>query len=699
MYRLGRALAEHADEHPLLLLDRHGAFDGLAGKPGVDVRRAAAGGRVRRFAWEQTRLPDMVRRWDADVLHGPHHALPLLPAAPAAVTTIHDLTFDILPRRYTAARRWYMRAITRLGLLRADRVIVPSTWVRDGLIRRYHLPAARIHVIPEAAAPEMRRVTDGDVLDAVRARYHLPERFILSVGTLEPGKNRVTLLRALAALRRRGLPHALVIAGGQGWGRDDGGWRMANYGPANSTIRHPQSVIRIGYVPDEDLPALYSLADAFVFPSWLEGFGLPPLEAMACGTPVVASTRPAMPEVLGDAALYADPRDAPAWADAIERIVSDPGLSETLARRGTARAAAYSWQRAARETLDVYAAALSGALDLPPQPPSLEGRGNENPRRTPRPLPLREGGWGGRSPGAPTPDLSIVILNYNAAEHVRTCLRSLPAGCAGLATDVVVVDNASPRPGIERVATDFPDVRLIQRRHNGGFAAGVNTGIRAARADAILILNPDTTLAPGAATRMLGYLRAHPGVGVLGPRLLNTDGTLQLSCRRFPSFSTALFNRHSLLTRLWPRNRFSTSYLMSDWDHATTGDVDWLSGAAMLLNRAALDRVGLFDERYFFEIEDVDLCRRMHAAGYHVVYLPDAAVTHHIGASSRTAPVRVILARHAGMWRYYRTYLRGSLLVDALVGAAIAARCVFFLGRESVEWWFSHRGHRAHKGG
>jgi GT2 family glycosyltransferase len=120
---------------------------------------------------------------------------------------------------------------------------------------------------------------------------------------------------------------------------------------------------------------------------------------------------------------------------------------------------------------------------------------------------------------------------------------------------------------------------------------------------------------------------------------------------------------------------------MSDWDHEGVRDVDWLSGAAMLLNGEALARTGPFDERYFFEIEDVDLCRRMHAAGYRVVYLPEATVTHRIGASSRTLPNRVILARHAGMWRYYRRYLRGSLALDAVTGAAIAARCGVLLAR------------------
>jgi GT2 family glycosyltransferase len=277
------------------------------------------------------------------------------------------------------------------------------------------------------------------------------------------------------------------------------------------------------------------------------------------------------------------------------------------------------------------------------------------------------------------PDLSVVILNYNAAAHVRRCLASLPTGCQGLNYETIVVDNASPRPGIEAAVAAFPDVRLVRRRRNGGFSAGMNAGIRSARARAILILNPDTTLAPGAAAAMLAYLRAHPTTGVIGPRLLNEDGTLQLSCRRFPDFSAALFNRYSALTRLLPRNRFSARYLMTDFDHARTAEVDWLSGAAMLLNRAALDRVGLFDERYFFAVEDVDLCRRMHAAGYRVVYLPAATLTHRIGGSSRTAPNRVIVARHRGMWLYYRTYLRGGRLLDLITATGILARCLAML--------------------
>ena len=348
MYELGHALAAHGREHPLLLLDRHGAFRDVADLPGVSAWRTRAGGRVLRFGWEQAVLPAVVRRWGADLLHGPHHAVPLLPTAKASVVTVHDLTFDLMPRRYTVARRWYMRAITRLGLLRAGRLIVPSAWVRDALVGRYGVDLGRIDIVYEAPATGMARVEDAGRLQAVRETYDLPPRFLLSVGTREPGKNRGVLLAALALLQRRQLALPLVVVGGRGWG--EGG---------EENVRAP--VQYTGYVPDADLAALYTLADAFVFPSWLEGFGLPPLEAMACGTPVISSKRPAMSEVLGDAALYADPRRPGEWAERIERLILDGPLWEEMRRRGLARAGLYSWDRAARETLDVYRRALGEA--------------------------------------------------------------------------------------------------------------------------------------------------------------------------------------------------------------------------------------------------------------------------------------------------------------------------------------------------
>ncbi|MGD9895186.1 MAG: glycosyltransferase family 4 protein [Dehalococcoidia bacterium] len=347
MHELGHALAAFAAEYPLLLLERYGAFDDLAGQPGVTLHRVPPVGRALRAGWEQATLPRVVRRWNADVLHGLHHSLPLLPAAAANVVTIHDVTFDVLPHRYTASRRWYMRAITRLGLLRADAVIVPSSWVRAALVRHYGVRAERVHVVPLAPPVGMAPVRDSGRLSDVQDRYHLPDRFLLSVGTLEPGKNREMLMRALSLTHRRGFRLPLVVVGQRGW-LDDAGAK----GESTDQITY------LGYVPDEDLPALYTRAEAFLFPSWLEGFGLPPLEAIACGTPVISSCRPAMTEVLGAAALFADPRNPDEWADSIERLAGDRRLREDLIARGLERASVFSWERSARETLAVYDAAL-----------------------------------------------------------------------------------------------------------------------------------------------------------------------------------------------------------------------------------------------------------------------------------------------------------------------------------------------------
>jgi glycosyltransferase involved in cell wall biosynthesis len=356
MRELGRALAGFAAEHPILLLDRFGTFDDVAGLPGVSLGRVPQVGRLLRFGWEQSALPFVARRYGADVLHGLHHSLPLLRTTSATVVTVHDVTFDVLPRRYTSARRWYMRAITRLGLLRADRIIVPSSWVRSALIRRYGAPAERVHVVPWAPAPGIGPVEDRAHVRAIRERYGLPDRYLLSVGTLEPGKNRQTLVRALDLLQRRGRPQTLAVVGQRGWLESE-----------RVTPEPPIDIRYLGYVPDADLPALYTGAAALLFSSWLEGFGLPSLEALACGTPVISSNRPAMTEVLGDAVLYADPRDAREWAGAVEMLCDNRGLRDRLLARGLDRAARYSWRRAARETLDVYAAALGAGGEGRPQ--------------------------------------------------------------------------------------------------------------------------------------------------------------------------------------------------------------------------------------------------------------------------------------------------------------------------------------------
>ncbi len=282
-------------------------------------------------------------------------------------------------------------------------------------------------------------------------------------------------------------------------------------------------------------------------------------------------------------------------------------------------------------------------------------------------------------------DLSIIIVSYNGREHLRRCLQSLAAHGPKAKHEVIVVDNASQDGSPEMVAEGFPEVRLLRLAKNVGFAAGANRGLREAAGEAIVFLNPDSELGDDAFGPMLAYLRSHPDVGILGPKLLDGDGSLQLSCRRFPTFSVALFNRYSLLTRLFPRNPFSARYLLTDWDHNAVAETDWVSGACLMARRSLFEEIGPLDEGYFMYIEDVDLCQRAHRAGHKVVYFPEVALIHHIGRSSSRLPSRSIVERHRSMWHYYKKYLRRGWLLDMPIAAGIALRCGWLLTWNNVK--------------
>lgn len=273
-------------------------------------------------------------------------------------------------------------------------------------------------------------------------------------------------------------------------------------------------------------------------------------------------------------------------------------------------------------------------------------------------------------------DVSVVIVTYRSRAVVLDLLAALERHAP--TAEVVVVDNASADGTPELVAASFPRVRVVRRAANGGVSAGLNEGVRHTTRSHVAFLNPDIRFDSDVLSPLSAYLAAHPDVGVVAPKLLNPDGSVQLSCRSFPGYSAALFNRYSLLTRLFPANRASRRYLMSDFDHTTVRDVDWVSGAALMFPRTVFDRVGGWDEHYFLFSEDVDFCREVHAAGYRVVYDPDVAMHHAIGISKGTSS-KLIIERHRSMWRYYKKHLRGNMLQDAVTGAGIAGRCAYLL--------------------
>lgn len=286
-----------------------------------------------------------------DVFHATDHLLPPLKRA-RSVFTVHDLIFRFFPEYHLPLNRWYLGLMLPKFMQRADAIIAVSEHTRRDVVRLMGIPADKICVIYEGVHPSFHPFEQPTELEGVRARYHLPARFILFFSTIEPRKNLVTLLDAYAMLLQQnaGTP-PLVVAGRKGWLYQE-------------TLRHIQTlglqerVQLTDWIAHDDVPALLNLAQVFVYPSLYEGFGLPPLEAMACGAPVISSNASSLPEVVGDAGIMVEPRDAGALAGALARVLNDDALRREMRARGLAQAAHFTWERAARETLAVYETVL-----------------------------------------------------------------------------------------------------------------------------------------------------------------------------------------------------------------------------------------------------------------------------------------------------------------------------------------------------
>jgi glycosyltransferase involved in cell wall biosynthesis len=297
-----------------------------------------------RIPWEQFLAPLLVRRIGADVFHGTLNVVPLACPIPSVVT-IHDLAFIRFPQTFRAYNRTYLDFATRLTARRAARILTVSEHTRREVIGLLGVPPERVVVTPNAARAHFRPPPIG-AIDQLRARHGLPERFLLYVGTLEPRKNLTTLLEAFAEVARR-TDATLLIGGGKGWLYTPIFERLTALG-----LRDRVRVV--GYIDEEELPLWYAAATVFVFPSIYEGFGMPPLEAMACGTPVVTSNTSSLPEVVGDAGIMVDPHDAAALAAALAQLLNDADLRADLRTRGLQRAARFTWNTTAERTLRAY---------------------------------------------------------------------------------------------------------------------------------------------------------------------------------------------------------------------------------------------------------------------------------------------------------------------------------------------------------
>ncbi len=286
------------------------------------------------------------------LFHATEHLLLPLRSVPT-VLTVHDLIFRHLPQHHKPLNRWYLNLTLPLFCRRATHIIAISECTRRDLMAAYDVTPGKITVIHEAADPRFRP-QPSDPVTAVRERYGLPPKYLLFVGTIEPRKNLTRLLHAFEALHDEQMTEALVVVGRRGWLCGDFFAELER-----SPVR--DAVLLPGFVPDEDLPAVYAGAQALVFPSLYEGFGLPALEAMACGTPVACSNTASLPEVAGDAALYFDPGDEGSIIEALRPLLSDADLRRDLVDRGLQQAARFSWERAAAETQAVYRDVIEGA--------------------------------------------------------------------------------------------------------------------------------------------------------------------------------------------------------------------------------------------------------------------------------------------------------------------------------------------------
>jgi N-acetylglucosaminyl-diphospho-decaprenol L-rhamnosyltransferase len=292
-------------------------------------------------------------------------------------------------------------------------------------------------------------------------------------------------------------------------------------------------------------------------------------------------------------------------------------------------------------------------------------------------------------------DVLVAIVSFHCRDDVVACVESVRRSTAGLEVDLVVADNGSADGTVATLVDHPAGVRVLDLGRNTGFAHASNRAIESGPSRSILLLNPDTTVEPGAIETLSAWLDDHPGTGVVAPRLVNPDGSDQQTARAFPTPAAAIFGRRSPLTRLFPRNRWSTRFLTGrDHDGDDPFPIDWVSGAALMVPRSVADEVGLLDEGYFLFWEDADWCRRIKDAGYEVWCVPTATVVHHEGGTRGHGwATPVVRHFHSGAYRYWRLHHAPQAWnpLRWTAAAALAARAAAIVSRERTRSALSAR--------
>jgi GT2 family glycosyltransferase/glycosyltransferase involved in cell wall biosynthesis len=604
--------------------------------------------------WEQALLPAVARR--ARAIYCPANLAPA--ASTRTVVVINDLAALRHPGWYSPVYASYQQQIMPLLARRARLVIAPSEFSRHELIEGLGLSPDRIVVVPHGV--DERFTPDVDA-ERVKSAYGLERPYVLAVGTRIARKNLAALETARERLAAEGVE---LVSAGSG---------RAYMRPGESP-----PLRALGYVADEDLPGLYAGAAALTMPSLYEGFGLPVLEAMASGVPVVAANRTALPETCGDAAVLVDP-DAPgALADALLDVVGDRALRERLVTAGLERAAHFTWERSATLTDAAIADVLAQEEPIELRRPSRNGQ----PPRT----------------GVA---VSTIVVNHERRELLSICLESLERALRAVDedTELIVVDNGSADGSADLVRERFPQVKVVELDRNEGFAGGVSRGIAAARGEWIAVFNNDTTVEPDAVTVMLDAARLHPRVGAVAAQM------------RFADRRDVLNSAGLELDRLGIAADRLVGVPVSAETSSEPYEVFGATGGAALFRREMLDQVGGFDESYFAFFEDADLAWRAHGHGWRALYAPRAVVYHHHSATAQHgSPKKLYLVGRNRVRTLAKNATAGMLLVNGpwmlvydaayVVFASLAGRTLAPLGGRLAglrEWGSYRRAGAAHR--
>jgi len=346
------ASLDRANQYTIYLTEKN-AISRYANRwPNFEVRHFRARSRYFRFFYG---FPQQLRKYPADILLCQFNAPPSVRCKVVAI--IHDLSFIRVPETFPIKMRMQMQIMTRRTSMIASHIIAPSEYSRRDIINAYNVPENRVTRVPLAPPDWFEPVKNEGVLDDIKRKYALPNEYILGLGSIQPRKNLARLIEAYASLVKRGIEiPKLVLAGKLAW---------LSEATVQSAAFHDvvDRVIFTGHISEEDLPALYSGAKCFVYPSYFEGFGLPPLEAMRCGTPVITGNLTSLPEVVGVAALMVDPFEVTSIAKGLERVVSDTDLRESMRQKGAEQAAKFSWERTAGMTLRILEQVHSDVID------------------------------------------------------------------------------------------------------------------------------------------------------------------------------------------------------------------------------------------------------------------------------------------------------------------------------------------------